>query len=584
MLREHLPFRNWELREDGWYLLENGTAVRVLPYFKIRKHYTVGDSGKEYVEITDKEGKTYVRKVGRNRRNGMPFLDLVAVFGYINGHKIKEARKFLAHYIRYVKAKAGIRINFLGYKYINGRWETVVAGNDTYTRKELSVIFYGKDLEHSLRWYLPSVKGELDTFKEIYKKLFSIDDPPLHFAIAHFLSWIAKQLLKGSSVVPSLNPVLIFVGDTGSGKTIRGQIATALYGNPTLFSFFGISLGAFKHHFPFLKTPFVIDDVFMHTANQRAKFREFIYIIKYQPIEVPVLFTAETVAFPIDKVFAYFEKLRKWAIVLKLPKQKEDVLYALYSAVELLYSHHGHILSYVKNLTEQDKEWIKELAKRLYDRKEIQQLVDANLRELGKHIALSLSAYAHFFLYFIQACTEEELNRKLIRILEFVVKQIIQNQVGRVGKDIDLAEEVMDFLSKVDKFVDKHKAVKLKGISFKQVAQMIGYIPSHRAKDLLKKFFWKRYTSKGRSNTKLVFTPSCLISLPGLTPDGNKFDPSAPEVIYDRERLPTFTEEEARIWLEVFRRRHGDKWLPVLVRTFELDTLPQFQKILATLP
>jgi hypothetical protein len=34
----------------------------------------------------------------------------------------------------------------------------------------------------------------------------------------------------------------------------------------------------------------------------------------------------------------------------------------------------------------------------------------------------------------------------------------------------------------------------------------------------------------------------------------------------------------------VFRLRHGDKWLPVLVKTFELDKLPQFQKLLGSLP
>ncbi|MFZ8860260.1 MAG: hypothetical protein ACO2PP_07135 [Thermocrinis sp.] len=37
------------------------------------------------------------------------------------------------------------------------------------------------------------------------------------------------------------------------------------------------------------------------------------------------------------------------------------------------------------------------------------------------------------------------------------------------------------------------------------------------------------------------------------------------------ERLRKLTEEEARIWLEVFRLRHGDKWVPVLIRTFGLD-------------
>jgi hypothetical protein len=62
-----------------------------------------------------------------------------------------------------------------------------------------------------------------------------------------------------------------------------------------------------------------------------------------------------------------------------------------------------------------------------------------------------------------------------------------------------------------------------------------------------------------------------LISRPSLTFSGEKFDPSNPEVGYDMERLRKLTEEEARIWLEVFRLRHGDKWVPVLIRTFGLD-------------
>jgi hypothetical protein len=89
------------------------------------------------------------------------------------------------------------------------------------------------------------------------------------------------------------------------------------------------------------------------------------------------------------------------------------------------------------------------------------------------------------------------------------------------------------------------------------------------------------------NGTRLVFTPSCLIERPpidDLERKQTRFDPSAPEVVYDRERLRELTEEEARIWLEVFRLRHGDREVPILVRTFELDKLPQFQKLLGSLP
>jgi hypothetical protein len=161
-------------------------------------------------------------------------------------------------------------------------------------------------------------------------------------------------------------------------------------------------------------------------------------------------------------------------------------------------------------------------------------------------------------------------------IIDFVVEQITRNQVGRVGENIDYVEEVMAFLSMVDEAQAKN--IQLKGLSFKQVCQKIGYTPSHRVGELLKKFFWKTY--RVPNGTRLVFTPSCLISRPSLTLKGEKFDPSHPEVGYDRERLRELTEEEARIWLEVFRLRHGDEWLPALINTFELDKLPQFHKLL----
>jgi hypothetical protein len=116
------------------------------------------------------------------------------------------------------------------------------------------------------------------------------------------------------------------------------------------------------------------------------------------------------------------------------------------------------------------------------------------------------------------------------------------------------------------------------------VCNRLNYSPSsYKAGELLKKFFWKNY--KVPNGTRLVFTPSCLISLPSklITPkEPTRFSSSDPQVAYDRERLGGFTEEEARIWFEVFRLRHGDKSIPELVRTFELDKLPQFQKLLAS--
>jgi hypothetical protein len=138
-------------------------------------------------------------------------------------------------------------------------------------------------------------------------------------------------------------------------------------------------------------------------------------------------------------------------------------------------------------------------------------------------------------------------------------------------------EEVMNFLSEVDEA--RAKGVELKGLSFKQVCNRLNYSPaSYKVEELLKKFFWKRYHLP--NGTRLVFTPSFLVELPQLSETGDQFSSIAPEVWYDRERLRGFKEEEARIWMKVFRLRYGDRWISILVKSLRLDELPQFQKLL----
>jgi hypothetical protein len=584
---EEPPVKGWELRREGWYY-DNGEGfgVRVLPHFKILKYYIVGDSDEEFVEIADGQGRSYIKKVERRKDNYMPSLELVKSFGFINPDKVKDARRFLAHYIEKAKEKSGVKIDFLGYRYINGMWDIAVGGDGRYTRKELAFIFYGKELDQNTEWFIPSVKGNLETFREIYRKLFSIDDPPLHLAIAHYLSWIGKQVLEGGGLRPNLNPVLIFLGDTGTGKSIRAKLSAGLYGNPALFSFTNITLASFNNHFPLLKTPFGIDEVITKTEKDEVKFGELIYNITniqgkktysttYNPIEVPVLITGETENLLIDKVFNSFRGLNRRSIVIELTtdwKHNSDVLD---EAIELLYHHYGHILSYVKSLTEQDKQWIEEVARNIYNYKKIQQLGDASFKDLRKHIAVGLGVFAHFFLSFIQATTDtKEIDRKLVRIIDFVVEQITRNQVNRVGENIDYVEEVLGFISKIEEA--RVKGIELKGLSFKQVCQKIGYTPSHKVGEVLKKFFWKRYLLPN-NGTRLIFTPSCLITYPtGLS----KKDTSSPEAVNDKSRVYDFTEEEARVWLEVLKIRYGEERAKQLIEAFELDKVPVFKRVL----
>ncbi len=424
-----LVLDGWELREDGWYMLEKGVWVRVLPYFKIQRYYLVGKDEDEYVEIVDRRGKTFIRKVKRVGKASLPILDLVDDLGYINPDRVKEARWFLDEYIEKIKERTMEWITFLGYRYEHGSWEIVVGGDGRHTRQLLSVIFYGRDVD----WFtvggfsyifLPSVEGDLEAFKEIYRELFKLDDPPLHFAIAHFLSWIAKQFLEGSPVIPEINPVLIFAGNTGTGKTVRAEIASGLYANPLVFSFLSTTLADFIKHFPVLKVPFGIDDISKRNKKYENKLLHLVSSIADPEgvIKVPVIMTVMDTA--KDRNFTPSPWLSRRSIVIKLTEQDKRNLRALGKAARELNSHHGHILHYVKGLTEEDRQWIERMAHSIYKHEKLQRFEETPFRDVGLHIALSLAAFAHFFLHFIQACTEEEMNRKLARIIDFVVEEI----------------------------------------------------------------------------------------------------------------------------------------------------------------
>ncbi|MBX0312241.1 MAG: DUF927 domain-containing protein, partial [Sulfurihydrogenibium sp.] len=315
---EDITVEGWVLREDGWYLYnpENGSYIRVLPYFKIRAYYLVGETEEEYVEIVDKRDRSYIKKIDRKRDTYKPSVDLVKGFGAINPDRINDARRFLAHYIEKVKEKRGVRIDFVGYKNIGNDWDIVVGGNGRYSRKEISFIFYGKEMENS-DWYVPEVKGREDFFKAVHRTLFNLDDAPLHLTIAHFLSWVGREFIKERSLIGNINPILILVGDTGTGKSIRVKIATALYGSPNLFSFTNITQAGFNNNFSLIKTPFGIDEVIMKTANDERKLSELVYNITniqgkmtfnttYNPIDVSIALTGETENLLIDKAFSNF--------------------------------------------------------------------------------------------------------------------------------------------------------------------------------------------------------------------------------------------------------------------------------------
>ncbi len=133
-----------------------------------------------------------------------------------------------------------------------------------------------------------------------------------------------------------------------------------------------------------------------------------------------------------DRNFTPSPWLSRSSIVIKLTTEWEPNAEALDEAVETLLFHHGHILHYVKGLTEEDREWIEHRAHTIYKHEKLQRFEGTPFEDLRKHIALSLAAFAHFFLYFIQTCTVEEMKRKLAGIIDFVAEEITRHQHRRL--------------------------------------------------------------------------------------------------------------------------------------------------------
>jgi hypothetical protein len=58
-------------------------------------------------------------------------------------------------------------------------------------------------------------------------------------------------------------------------------------------------------------------------------------------------------------------------------------------------THHGHILHYVKGLTEEDKQWIGRMARTIYYKHEkLQRFEGTIFEDVGMHIALSFEQEA----------------------------------------------------------------------------------------------------------------------------------------------------------------------------------------------
>ena len=560
---EDIKIDGWVLRENGWnkYIANSDTYIQVLPYFKIRSYFIIGNDENEFIEIVDKRGRSYIKPVER-KHSYKPNINILIPFGEINPLMEHDAKAFLATYIEKVKIKRGVIIEFVGYKYIsNNSWDIVVAGYGKFSRKEIPVIFYGKQKMDD--WFIPEVKGNSDDFKLIYRELYRLQDIPLDLMIAHFLSWIGREFLKDKLLFVNINPLLLVVGDTQTGKSIRAKAAAALYGNTALFSFSNITQATFSNRFPLISAPFCVDEVILKSDYDERKFAELIYNITniqgkmtfnntYDPIKVPVIVTGETESLPVGKVFDTFRGLNRRTIVVEMTDVWKKNTDAIIKALEGLQLHHGHILGYVQSLKEEDKTEILEL---MQDFKKEIDFGYGNFQELSNHLALSLAMYVHFYHHYIGIDKLPAMGHASM-IINYITHEIDNKQLNRIGGKVNYVEEIINFIAKVEEAMNSRKS--LKYLSYERLCSAIGYTPSNTVGKLLKKFFWKKYTSSSSTSTHLRFYPSILIINPfDAFTDEEKAEKFA-ILQTDKDRLMELSDDELKIWADILKIRYNN--------------------------
>jgi hypothetical protein len=291
----------------------------------------------------------------------------------------------------------------------------------------------------------------------------------------------------------------------------------------------------------------------------------------YDAIDVPVLLTGETENFLIDKVFASYRGLNRRSIVIKMTRAWRDNSDRLDEIVDELHDHCGHINSYVKSLNTKDKELIEKEAQKIYNKIE---LTETAFKEIRKHLAVSLATFKHFYKSFIGFnLSDEEIDSKIDKVIKFTIKEMSEHQLNGIGDNIDYEEEVIEFISSVKKAQKSGET--LKGMSFKGVKNKIDYRPSNKMEELLKKFFWKRYTTSKNYHFR---DNNLLFTYPNHTQE---------DINDTAEKILELSKDEFMIWLRVAERLFGkagvDKIKGLLLGSaYGKELRQKFQDLLTT--
>jgi hypothetical protein len=431
-------------KEGEEYLIEVCKEFKIL---KILRKYMPSETV-DYLKLLV-NNKTYIVEKDNKADGG---LNLSTIANII---PIRDKRKFRTLIETYVykllfESNNFIEIDFVGYRKKFGmkEYEYIVA-NENVAEQDLYGVLYGYFHHNTnLTDFIPSKKGNYDKWKEVYIKLFYLQEPlSLYltgFALSHLLlDWYREE--TGFM----LTPIVALKGESRVGKTKRSIISLALYGKPKEFSFGSVTEARIKNQFGVIKTPLIIDEV-VSKGNNFDKMRNLLYHIAnasikadaYKtapPITSPVILTGEPKNFGLEKIFEEAQGLirRVFTILLK----KETLLGNVWDTVDndilpALSKNYGWIFKHIDVFKTSDLNTLFNKAKAVVE-KNFGKFKGTLYEDHIIQISLSFTAFKIFYKEL--GISEKEIDKTLEMMSAYLLEK---------------AEILADFLSSENSFED----------------------------------------------------------------------------------------------------------------------------------
>ncbi|DAD54719.1 TPA: DNA polymerase 1 [Thermocrinis Great Boiling Spring virus] len=472
----YINIAGFELDEEKgfWYYIAEDERKPVCELFTIEDYLYFPKPDKKddfnFLKVNTKDGTFYI-KVGLTSGGNIDYSNFHAIT--IVPTQKKEFKLLVERYIQDFVMKHGRRtIAKVGYYYDKekGNWKIVVANKNRYRVEDINFFMHGF-MSQSVKQFIPSVKGDFNTWKNYYREIVKLKDPVMLILLGYFLTHIISPYIENTALREELNTLVFLRGSSGTGKTTRLKVASALYGLPLTIDISETSVVRIEREYGNYKVPLPLDEVRANTEEKRKQVENLIYLIAnqgvkahsygvFEPIDVPVVIAGEPQNLPVEAMLQENEGLFRRSLVISLDDRnlkKYEKLMSFYNElIEQFYNHHGFAYKIIEDLERIDKRIIEEQARKFASIKLLQDtLIREGYKDQKVKLLSAIDNLLSRILFALRIFTDvlqipqEEWEELLTQIALYVDTSLSTFYKLFLPREKRLEEELVDFLTQL---------------------------------------------------------------------------------------------------------------------------------------